>query len=299
MCRIIASLTIILAALAFLTTPSVLAQDASGSYIVQIRSGSCDAPGEGLAQLKDVTYSSSDTVGATEAARAASSYSVAPVSLAALTSSSTAFVVLDGNSKEMVACGEIGGVIGSDGALSIGLRPVGDSGISGIAYLAPDAANPAQTGISTFLALTGATTAEDAAPAETAMEANAYSSMVSSQLTVLVGSLQRINVLFDQAAPGESAWSSQVGGELFLWKLLYRVAQDVNPPADFADFNQQYLEALGLLDSAASDILQALKTSDNEMLASAGSKIQEAVTLLRGLQSSQSTATPAAGTPVS
>lgn len=298
MCRIIMSLTIIMAALAYLTTPSILAQDAASSYTVQIRSGSCEAPGEGLAQLEDVTYSGLEMVGSAEAAPAASSYSVAPVSLAALTSSSTAFVVLDGNSAVMVACGEIGGVIGSDGALSIGLRPVEESGISGIAYLAPDAANPTQTGISTFLAITGFTTGEDAVPAETAMEANAYSSMVSSQLTILVGSLQRIDALFDQAAPGESSWSSQVGGELFLWKLLFRVAQDVNPPTDFADFNQDYLEALGLMDSAASDILQALQTSDEAKLASAGTKIQEAVTILRGLQSSQSVATPTAGTPV-
>ncbi len=297
MCRIIASLTIILVALACLATPSVGAQEATGSYIVQIRSGSCEAPGDGLAQLEDVTYAGTETVGAADAARAASSYSVAPVSLESLTSASTAVVVLDGTSKLLVACGEIGGVIGSDGALSIGLRPVGESGISGIAYLAPNTANLAQTGISTFLAVTGATN-EGSAPAGTVMESGAYSSMVSSQLTILVGSLQRIDALFDQAAPSESAWSSQVGGELFLWKLLYRVAQDVEPPADFVEFNQQYLEALGLLDSAASDILQALTTSDQQMLASAAAKIQDAVTMLRGLQSSQASATPAAGTPV-
>src|SRR5215218_1114904 len=139
--RILASFIVVVASLALWSVPSSRAQEASDRYIVQIRAGACDAPGEGLAQLDDLTYAGAAPVGAPDAAAAASSYSVAPVSLDTLTGSATTIVVLDGESNVLVACGEIGGVIGADGALSIGLRPAGDSGFSGIAYLAPVAAN--------------------------------------------------------------------------------------------------------------------------------------------------------------
>lgn len=51
-----------------------------------------------------------------------------------------------------VACGEIGGTRLSDGALAIGLHEQDDSGFAGIAYLAPNAADPSQTDVSVFLA---------------------------------------------------------------------------------------------------------------------------------------------------
>ena len=299
MYRNLGPIILIVAVLALWNVPASRAQDAPASYIVQIRSGVCDDPGDGIAELEELTIAGTNPVGAPGAAAAGSSYAVAPVSLASLTSTATAIFILDGETKVLVACGEIGGMVGSDGALAIGLRPAGDSGLSGIAYLSPSAANSAQTGISTFLAATGATSGDGSGPAETTMDAGAYSSMISSQLTVLVGSLQRIDALFDNAQPSDRGWLSQVGAELFLWRLLYQIAEDVNPPADFESFDQQYLEALALLDGAASDISQALETSDDSMLASAGTKIQDAVTALRNLQSEQESAAPDTATPTS
>jgi hypothetical protein len=131
------------------------------------------------------------------------------------------------------------------------------------------------------------------------MEGGAYTAMVNSQLTILVGSLQRIDALFGAANASDSGWVSQVRAELFLWQLLYRVSQEVVPPADLAGFDEQYKSALELLDSAATDISDALKTSDDTKLASASDKIEQAVTTLRGLQTPDDTATPAAGTPTS
>ncbi|MCA9858980.1 MAG: hypothetical protein KC438_04620 [Thermomicrobiales bacterium] len=267
------------------------AQTTPASYFVQLRSGACDAPGDGIAQLDDVSFADSPPVGAAGAAQAAASYSIAPVSLDMLTGSPAALFVLDPVSHAAVACGEVGGVPGADGALSIGLRPVGDSGLSGIAYLAPNAANSGETGISTFLAVTGAAPA-GVGSEPTTMSAAAYSSMVSSQLTILVGSLQRIDALFADPNPGDSVWTNQVRGELFLWQLLYRVAHEVSPPPAYEEFDRRYLEALSLLDSAAADIAQALTTNDESLLSSASTKIQDAVTMLRSLD------TPAeAGTP--
>lgn len=291
--RIALTLLIILTALAAVGNAS--AQNASATYIVQIRAGTCDAPGDGLAQLEDVVFSSAAPVGASGAALAASSYSVAPVALSAMTGSPTAVFVLDSERHAAVACGEIGGVPGSDGALSIGLRPMSESGLSGIAYLASNAANPAETGISTFLASTGVSSADGdtAVP----MEPAAYSSMVNSQITILVGSLQRIDALFGDAKPGDANWTSQVRAELFLWQLLYRVAREANAPGEFVDFDEQYLHALSLLDSAAGDISKGLSDSDSTLLSTASGKIADAVALLRGLDTPGNSGTPVAGTP--
>lgn len=296
--RISAAVVCCLTLLSVWGAPGLLAQDASTSYIVQIRAGSCADPGDGIAQLDDLTLPAAASIGAQDAAVAGSAYSVAGVSLDALTGSATAMFVLDAGSHSVVACGEIGGAIGADGALSIGLRPQNDSGFSGIAYLSPAAGNPAQTGISTFLANTGAASGSSASDQEP-MEAQAYSAMVNNQLTVLVGSLQRIDTLFNNPNPTDSTWLSQVSGELFLWKLLYGLADDADPPAAFADFDEQYLGALELLDSAADDISQGLKTSDETKLDSASTKIQDAVQELRGLNPSDVTGTPEAGTPTS
>lgn len=51
-----------------------------------------------------------------------------------------------------VACGEIGGPRRADGSVIIGLREQHDSGLNGIAYLAPDPADPSRTQVSLFLA---------------------------------------------------------------------------------------------------------------------------------------------------
>jgi hypothetical protein len=295
--RIAIPFALVLLVLAIVGNPSVRAQNASASYIVQIRAGTCDAPGDGLAQLADVVFSSAPPVGSAGAAMAASSYSVAPVALATMTGSPTAVFVLDSVSHAAVACGEIGGVPGSDGALSVGLRPVSDSGLSGIVYLAPNGASSTETGISTFLASTGATSAGADAPAAT-MDPAAYSSMVNSQITILVGSLQRIDTLFGNAQAGDATWTGQVRAELFLWQLLYRVAQEANAPSDFADFDAQYLDALSLLDSAAGDISKGLSTNDSSLLSTASGKIRDAVAMLRGLDALGDDGTPVAGTPV-
>ena len=48
-----------------------------------------------------------------------------------------------------VACGEVGGIVADDGSLVVGLRAVNDSGVTGIAYLAPSANG---AGLSLFVA---------------------------------------------------------------------------------------------------------------------------------------------------
>jgi hypothetical protein len=269
-------------------TPA-LAQD--GGYVVQIRAGSCDDPGDALAQLDDLPAVGGASIGSEGAAIAVSAYSVAPVSLDALTGSATALFVLDPASGGIVACGEVGGVVDSNGALSIGLRPGNDSGFSGIAYLAPAAGG--QTGISTFLAQTGGS-GEAAEPDATTMEPEAYGSMVRNQITIVVGSLQRINTLFDSPQAGDSGWESQVVAELFLWRLIYGVAGEAAPPDELASFHERYLDALSLLDGAALDVNQWLNTNDEESLDQGNTKIQEAVQALQALDTPDTEGTPSA-----
>jgi hypothetical protein len=261
-----------------------------GGYVVQIRTGSCSDPGDALAQLDDLPAPGGASVGAEGAAAAVSSYSVAPLSLDTLTGSASAVFVLDPATGGIVACGEVGGVVDSNGALSIGLRPGKDSGFSGIAYLAPSAGG--QTGISTFLAQTGG--GDPAEPASASMDAEEYGSMVRNQITIVVGSLQRINALFDDPQAGESGWESQVVAELFLWRLIYGVAREAAPPDELAGFHERYLEALSLLDGAALDVNQWLNTNDSESLDEGNSKIGEAVQALQALDTPDAEGTPSA-----
>ena len=83
--------------------------------------------------------------------------------------------------------------------------------------------------------------------------------------------------------------------ELFLWKMLCGMAEDAYPPASFARFDEQYRGTRSLSDSAASDIAQGLKTSDEQ---SASTRRQDAVEALQGLDISGVSATPAAAIQV-
>lgn len=269
-----------------------LAQDSAASYVVQIRAGTCATPGDAQAQLGNLSYPGDTLVGSQDASAAGSSYAVVPLSLDSLTGTATAVFVIDPTTNRAIACGEIGGVIDSNGALSIGLRPAENSGLSGIAYLSPSAGNPSQTGVSIFLADMSGGAAE--AP-QTSMDPAAYTSMVQSQVTILVGSLQRVDALFNDPQPDDSNWNSQVLAELFLWRLLYSVAQEATPPDSLAEFHQRYLEALSLLDSAAPDIVKALNTSDDTLLDQASGKIEAAVQALRALNTPNAEGTPSAG----
>jgi hypothetical protein len=85
----------------------------------------------------------------------ATSYSVINISLIALVESDHAVVVRHtaGSTEDhlVVACGEIGGVRRSDGALVVGLRDA-TADVTGIAYLAPLPSDPEQTQLSLFVA---------------------------------------------------------------------------------------------------------------------------------------------------
>jgi len=121
-----------------------------------IHAGAC---GEGelgdiVAPLNDLTAPGGEGVGQADPAVAAeSSFTSVPLALDAILADDHAVNVH--LSQEAIgtylACGEVGGVVGEDGSLVIGLREVDGSGFAGIAFLAPGA-DGASTGVSVFIA---------------------------------------------------------------------------------------------------------------------------------------------------
>jgi hypothetical protein len=284
-------LGIILLAVGAFATPA-MAQDPAATFAAHIHAGTCDALGDIVAPLTALTVPTGERAGARTATSAASSYTTVAGALDALLAAPHAIDVHRGADDLSVACGEIGGVRDGNGALSVGLRPVNSSGFSGIAYLGPVAGNPSQTGISTFLAETGAV-AGSAESSGSQVDAATYASTVRAQLTLIVASLQRVDTLFDNPNPGDQAWLSQVNAEMSLWQVLHRDARDLVPPVELADFHTRYLEALALLDSAALDVTEGFAAGDQARLTQADGKIDQAIAALQALNAG-GPATPAA-----
>jgi hypothetical protein len=122
--------------------------------------GDEEEPGSLLVELSDLRAPEGETVGQEDAIVAETSFTTVEFSLDELLDLNYLIgagpVGEDGTveaaADNLVACGEIGGVLDEDGALAIRLSAVGGSGFSGIAYLAPNEDDPEQTDISVFLA---------------------------------------------------------------------------------------------------------------------------------------------------
>lgn len=277
------ALVVLLASVTF-----VQAQESAAVYTVNIHGGACASLGEVTAPLGELTLLPDGQTGQGTASPATSSYAAVPLTLDVLLAEDHAVAVHDAVTSAMVACGEIGGAADTGAAIVIGLRPSGDSGLSGIAYLAPSAT---ETGVSVFLADTGVSTTSGE-PEQESQDVATYVPMVRNQVTLLVSSLQRVDALFDTPQPMESAWGEQLVAELTLWQILYEDAQELRPPAELADFHTRYLDAVSLLDSAATDILAALENGDQALLAQAGEKIDQGVAAIRALDTPPATPVP-------
>jgi hypothetical protein len=122
---------------------------------VHVHGGSCDdLAATPRYPLTDLIVPEGVADGAPQAAISEVSYSVIDVSLDELLAEPYA-INAHLSHEEMdtyVACGEIGGPRGTDGAIVIGLREQNGSGMTGIAYLIPDPSNPSRTRVSVFLA---------------------------------------------------------------------------------------------------------------------------------------------------
>lgn len=149
--------TALLGSVAIGGAPVILAQDATPTPAGQpmhIHAGSCDTLGEVVQPLTDVTEPQGTSAGQSTGIPVGTSFTTVPLALDAILAGDHAINVHESaeNIGNYIACGDLGGVINSQGALVVGLRELNDSGYSGIAFLVPNAADPAQTDVSVFLA---------------------------------------------------------------------------------------------------------------------------------------------------
>jgi plastocyanin len=162
------TLTVLLGLIAPVLAPRpATAQEAGDGLTTAIYAGACgDELGEPAASLTQPILPEGEVVGAGDARAVATSFSTVPLSLEDLLAED--YVVASvGEEEEHAACGAIGGFPTDAGAIVIELSEQGDSGLSGVAYLAPSGAGAGQTDISLFLAGLGS------APPETPAEPTA------------------------------------------------------------------------------------------------------------------------------
>jgi hypothetical protein len=102
-----------------------------------------------VAELSDAVVLEGDAEGSAEAIQAATSYTLVQIPLGTMLGADHVLAVLDEDGQTVLACGAIGGVPDGQGAFTVGLAPVDESGVAGTAYLATRAGNA--TGISIFV----------------------------------------------------------------------------------------------------------------------------------------------------
>ena len=125
-----------------------------GGRPAHIHSGSCADLGDVVAPLTNVAAPEGEAVGNdADASAVETSVSSVPLTLEQILAEDHA-VNVHLSTEEIgtyVACGDIGGVLDATGSLSIGLRELNGSGLSGVAFLTPGA-DGVSTAVSVFLA---------------------------------------------------------------------------------------------------------------------------------------------------
>jgi plastocyanin len=170
----------------FLGSSRAPAQDASPPRPSHIHDGDCDEPGQIIQPLTALTVPAGQVSGNSDAVVAEAAFTVIPQSLDELLATDHALKVH--LSKEQIqiylACGDIGGTVDANGALIVGMKELGTSGYTGIAYLAPAGGG---TSVSVMIAkvLSGGTpeVAANAAPAAGTPAADSGPQLVDVSLT--------------------------------------------------------------------------------------------------------------------
>ena len=194
MIRMIRGAPIFVLILSLTFAAAAAAQVTDDGLITGIHPGDCAGDiGVAAAPLTEPRLPEGDMVGAPDARPVATSFSTVPLSLEALLGDDHVVAVVASQvelridpedvlgverveKESTAACGAVGGIRTDNGALVIELGEIGDSGISGVAYLAPSGAG--QTDVSLFLAGLGSarpqpsaeTTAEPTDDGDTAQD---------------------------------------------------------------------------------------------------------------------------------
>lgn len=286
----------------------VAAQGQDATYSAAIYVGDCEGDfDEVRAPLTDPIQGNGDAVGQTTETITATSFTTVPVAFDQLLDADHAIGIQRSGDDSARACGELGGVPTEQGDLLVGLRQQEDSGLTGVAYLTPSTVAQGQTDISVLIfeteaepeeqetavpeetpdteAGSGETDLEDqvatpvgeAADAVFSGEERQYATTLARQSTLVIASLRRVDALFEEPQVGDEGWTNQLAAELTLWQILSDEAQAIEPPPAFLEVHETYVEALGLLDDAATDIFSGLSGGDQELISQGTEQIEQAV----------------------
>lgn len=107
-----------------------------------------------------------------------------------------------------------------------------------------------------------------------------YLRQASELTSPLSGSFSRVAELFENPQIGDTEWSVDLAAELALWQYTYQEMLKLDPPPSLEEFHATTLEALALLDEAATDTAVGLDTLDFDRVAQAAGKIAEANRLI-------------------
>jgi hypothetical protein len=114
----------------------------------QIVAGTCDEPGDLVADLGLILPGQGATVGVSTAEPTSQAYASAAVPFDALASSPHS-IIIRSEAGDVVACGEVGGNLTDTGSLVIALEGTGAA--HGVAVVAPALDAPDTTGVSVFM----------------------------------------------------------------------------------------------------------------------------------------------------
>ena len=122
---------------------------------VRLLEGDCrnlDDASEHIAYLNSAVSPEGGVVGYSEAMPVEISVSTIAFSFDTLFSTAHSIAITDAaNSADIIACGELGGVLASGGSVTFGLREVDASGVHGVAHLVPHSENPDYTEVTVYL----------------------------------------------------------------------------------------------------------------------------------------------------
>jgi hypothetical protein len=135
----------------------------------QIFTGNCAQLDAVAADLGIVQAGRGTVVGSGGTDPVTQGFGTAGIPFAALVESPHAVAVSEDVAAggEVIACGDIGGILTDTGALVIAIRSQGTGVVSGVAVLAPALDDPAATGVSVFLVAGAPTVGAEATPAIT------------------------------------------------------------------------------------------------------------------------------------